>query len=117
MRIEDWGVIPYNEAWRKQNLYFEELLTEKRNGENCNDLLIFCEHTAVYTIGRHGNSNNLLIDEKKLQKLNAEVIKVDRGGDITFHGPGQLICYPILDLEHYHLGLKQYLYTLEELII
>lgn len=117
MKIEDWGTIPYEEAWTKQNQYFEELIAGKQNGGQCCNRLIFCEHNPVYTLGRHGNDNNLLIDKHRLQQLGAEVKRVDRGGDITFHGPGQLVCYPILDLEHYHLGLKQYLHTLEEAVI
>jgi lipoyl(octanoyl) transferase len=79
--------------------------------------LLFVEHPHVYTLGKSGNQNNLLIDSKFLEKIGATYYHIDRGGDITYHGPGQIVGYPIFDLEQFGMGIKQYIYTLEEAII
>ena len=80
-------------------------------------VLILCEHPAVYTLGKSGHEGNLLVDETFLRKINASYYRTDRGGDITFHGPGQLVGYPILDLERLGLGLREYVDLLEETVI
>ncbi|MBQ4278896.1 MAG: lipoyl(octanoyl) transferase LipB [Rikenellaceae bacterium] len=80
-------------------------------------VLILCEHPAVYTLGKSGHEGNLLVDETFLRKINASYYRTDRGGDITFHGPGQLVGYPILDLERLGLGLREYVDLLEEAVI
>jgi len=79
--------------------------------------VILCEHPHVYTLGKSGHENNLLINEEFLNKIQATFFKIDRGGDITYHGPGQLVGYPILDLDNHKVSLKQYIHTIEEAII
>ena len=76
-----------------------------------------CEHPHVYTLGRSGKENNMLLSDEQLKAIDATLYHIDRGGDITYHGPGQLVCYPILNLEDYHLGLKEYIHVLEEAVI
>lgn len=115
--IKNLGLISYKKAYKIQNNIFEEAILKKLKGENIEGSILFCEHPHVYTIGKSGNRNNLLITEDRLKQLNAEFFPVDRGGDITYHGPGQIVMYPIIDLENYHLGVKDYIYLLEYLII
>ena len=115
--IKNLGLISYKKAYKIQNDIFEEAILKKLKGENIEGSILFCEHPHVYTIGKSGNRNNLLITEDRLKQLNAEFFPVDRGGDITYHGPGQIVMYPIIDLENYHLGVKDYIYLLEYLII
>ena len=78
---------------------------------------MLCEHPHVYTLGRSGKEANMLLDEEQLERIGATYYHIDRGGDITYHGPGQLVCYPILYLEDFHLGLKAYVHVLEEAVI
>ncbi|RLD48863.1 MAG: lipoate--protein ligase [Bacteroidetes bacterium] len=115
--IKNLGLISYKKAYKIQNDIFEEAILKKLKGENIEGSILFCEHPHVYTIGKSGNRNNFLITEDRLKQLNAEFFPVDRGGDITYHGPGQIVMYPIIDLENYHLGVKNYIYLLEYLII
>jgi lipoyl(octanoyl) transferase len=113
----DWGLIPYNEAWKKQESLFSEsirLKTEKLPAEN---YLVFCEHPHVYTLGKSGNEQNMLLNYIQLQAKHAEFVHSNRGGDITYHGPGQLVGYPIFDLENFGIGLKQYIHRVEEAVI
>jgi lipoyl(octanoyl) transferase len=79
--------------------------------------LLFCEHPHVYTIGKSGSEGNLLVNEAFLKQKGAALFKIDRGGDITYHGPGQIVGYPILDLEAFRSGVKQYIFNMEEAII
>ena len=76
-----------------------------------------CEHPHVYTLGRSGKENNMLLSDEQLKAIDATLYHIDRGGDITYHGPGQLVCYPILNLEEFQLGLKEYVHLLEEAVI
>ena len=113
----DLGVIDYEEALDCQQKAFNELLKEKaqdRKGENC---LFFCEHQPVLTIGKSGKDSNLLIPETLLAQRGVSFFHVQRGGDITYHGPGQITGYPVFDLDSWQLGLKQYIERLEEVII
>ncbi len=114
-----WGEIPYQDAWQRQHEIFDQKIRLKLFNETAEqtDYFILCTHPPVYTIGRNGNRENLLVSEEELRHLGAEFYKIDRGGDITFHGPGQVVGYPIIDLEHYHWGIKTYIYNIEELII
>ena len=112
-----WGNIPYQEAWKLQQKYFESLVEAHFNHEPHHNYIIFCEHPPVYTLGRHGKATNMLLDEAHLKSKGAELIQTDRGGDITFHGPGQVVCYPIINLENFGMGLKAYINTLEEAVI
>lgn len=113
----DWGRIPYAEAWERQTEWFHALVEAKAQQEACDNRIILCEHPHVYTLGRSGKENNMLLNEAQLKAIDATLYHIDRGGDITYHGPGQLVCYPILNLEEFHLGLKQYVHLLEEAVI
>lgn len=113
----DLGNRGYREVWEMQNKWMEEVKAEKLAGKIPRDYLVFVEHPPVYTLGKSGNEANMLIGSLQLRAAHAEFIKVDRGGDITFHGPGQLVAYPILDLESLHLGVKEYVERLEEIVI
>lgn len=117
MEIENWGVISYPEAWQRQTELFDELVNAKQEGRPYVNRIVFCQHPHVYTLGRHGKAANMLLSEEQLERIGASLFHIDRGGDITYHGPGQLVCYPILNLEDYHLGLKEYIYVLEEAVI
>lgn len=121
----DWGLIDYKEAWEKQESLFDETVrikTQNRDNQNgeqqtTNDYLIFCEHPHVYTLGKSGKQEHLLLDEKGLEDKHATYYKINRGGDITYHGPGQIVGYPILDLDHFFTDIHKYLRYLEEAII
>jgi len=118
--FEDLGLIDYQEAWDDQERRFRALVDYKRDpGDNRMPprYLLFCEHPHVYTLGRSGNEQNLLIRQDFLKKIDATYYRTNRGGDITYHGPGQIVGYPILDLDLLGIGLKQYVTILEDAII
>lgn len=110
---EDWGLIDYREAWKRQKNLCDLLKLNKNHDE----YLIIAEHPSVFTLGFHGNENNLLISNNDLKKIGAECIRIERGGDITCHNPGQLVIYPIIDLYKHSLGVKEYIELLEKSII
>jgi lipoyl(octanoyl) transferase len=122
---QDIGVKDYKEAWELQDKIFRKLIDNKLHENQSNSLeknsdsgtLIFVEHPHVYTLGKSGSENNLLIDHIQLQTKDAKFYKTDRGGDITYHGPGQIVGYPIFDLEKIKVSLREYIYRLEEAII
>ena len=114
---QDLGRIVYAKALDIQTEKFNALLAAKAKGEKGRNELLFCEHNPVLTIGKSGKDSNLLIPEARLQALGVSYYHINRGGDITYHGPGQITGYPIFDLETWHIGLKQYIYRLEETII
>lgn len=116
----DWGKIHYEEAWHRQQQLFDERLAQKRlhDGDNrLPDCLVVCEHYPVLTLGKSGRADNLLVSQQLLARRGVEYFPVDRGGDITFHGPGQVVMYPIFDLAHYGIGLKEYIFRIEEAVI
>jgi lipoyl(octanoyl) transferase len=113
----DWGLTPYAEAYERQKALFDTAVKRKIAREQVRNTLIFCEHPHVITIGRHGSDANLLFPEEVLKEKQASLFRVDRGGDITYHGPGQLVGYPILDLESFRIGLKEYIYRIEAAVI
>ncbi|MES2456585.1 MAG: lipoyl(octanoyl) transferase LipB [Bacteroidota bacterium] len=119
----DWGLIDYQQGWDKQEAFFEKTVVVKTanrtNGTNVAtpNYLIFCEHPHVYTLGKSGHPENLLLDEQGLKDKSAVYYKINRGGDITYHGPGQIVGYPILDLDNFFTDIHLYLRTLEEAII
>lgn len=116
--FEDWGLMPYRKAYERQILMFEERIATKQSGMNVPaDVWVFCEHSPVITLGRHGNPHNLLFSPADIERKGVEFVATDRGGDITFHGPGQCVCYPIFDLERLGIGLKQYVDRLEQVVI
>ena len=107
----------YKECWEYQQRLFEEQLRKQGDGSDDAGVILFVEHPAVYTLGKSGKMSNMLISEEYLRSLGAEFHHIDRGGDITFHGEGQVVCYPILDLEKLGIGLRRYIEILEESII
>src|SRR5574344_171950 len=116
----DWGLIDYKEAWDRQEGIFKGKIDEKLSSPKTSYIqqdFILCEHPHVYTLGMHGEVNNLLINEDFLKKINATYYKTNRGGDITYHGFGQIVGYPILDIETLGLSLKDYIWTIEEMVI
>lgn len=127
VQLENWGLIDYQEAWSKQEEIFKSIVDLKmanRKKEEANEPiitppnhLIFCEHPHVYTLGKSGSLDNLLLSEEGLKEKKAVFYKINRGGDITYHGPGQIVCYPILDLEQFFTDIHKYLRFLEEAVI
>ena len=109
--------MPFAECWEYQQSLFNDLLAKQGDGSDFVGTIIFVEHPAVYTLGKSGKMSNMLIDEARLKALGAEFYHIDRGGDITFHGEGQVVCYPILDLEKLGIGLRRYIEILEQSII
>ncbi len=114
----------YQPVWDLQRSVQEKLIEEKRaeskgefEGDRKNDALLFVEHPHVYTLGKSGAEENMLRSMLELQKLEAEFVKIDRGGDITYHGPGQIVGYPIMDLDRHFTDIHKYLRFLEEVII
>ena len=113
----NWNTIPYQKAWDEQEALFNETITEKLQGHETSNYLILCEHPHVFTLGKNGVMSNLLVNQTQLQAVQAEFIQTNRGGDITYHGPGQLVGYPIFDLDNFKLGLKQFIDKMETAII
>lgn len=118
MNYIDWGLIDYKEAWDRQEEMFERKISEKINyKKDIEQDFILCEHPHVYTLGKNGERNNLLINDEFLKKIEATYYHTNRGGDITYHGFGQIVGYPIFDIEALYLSLKSYIHTIEEMII
>jgi lipoyl(octanoyl) transferase len=118
IKFHNIGLRDYQETWNYQEELFQEVLQQKnQNDPNLLHHLIFCEHPHVYTLGKSGDEHNLLLNYIQLQAKHAQFIHTNRGGDITYHGPGQLVGYPIISLNHFNLGLKEYIFNLEEVII
>ena len=121
--IKDLGVVDYKECWDYQEELFKNIVDIKIKNriESSNKLtsnyFLFVEHPHVYTLGKSGNMNNLLVSENELIKKDAKFYKINRGGDITYHGPGQIVGYPILDLDNFFTDIHKYLRFLEEVII
>ena len=121
--FQDLGLIDYKKCWDYQEELFSEILAikslnrkeEKTN--KTNNYLLFCEHPHVYTLGKSGDEKNLLVNEEYLKSRGATFYKINRGGDITYHGPGQIVGYPILDLDNFFTDIHKYLRFLEEAII
>lgn len=115
--FEDLGLIDYKKAWDYQEEQFEKVMQQKLNGSGNLHHLIFCEHPHVYTLGKSGEGSNLLISDETLKRINATYYHTNRGGDITYHGPGQIVVYPIFNLEAFGITLKDYVHKLEQIII
>lgn len=119
---KDIGLKDYKETWDYQASLFNKLIDNKKETENTPQAklpgtLILVEHPHVYTLGKSGSANNLLVDSIQLRKKDATFYHIDRGGDITYHGPGQIVGYPIFDLEEIKVSLREYIHRLEEAII
>lgn len=104
-------------AWKQQEELHQEVIAAKLRGEDTGNYLLFVEHNHVYTLGKSGSEANMLINAIQLQAAHAEFVKVNRGGDITYHGPGQLVVYPIVDMANFGVGVKDYVDRLEEVVI
>ena len=115
--FEDLGLIDYKKAWDYQEEQFEKVMQHKIAAKGDLHYLLFCEHPHVYTLGKSGASNNLLISDEMLKRINATYYHINRGGDITYHGPGQIVVYPIFNLDAFGITLKEYIHKLEEVII
>lgn len=113
----DLGRIAYADALTIQTAAYDALLNAKAENRAGENKLFFCEHHPVLTIGKSGKDSNLLMPEEMLRQRGVSFYHINRGGDITYHGPGQITGYPVFDLDCWHLGLKQYIHTLEEIII
>jgi len=115
--FEDIGASSYKEVWDYQEKLLHENVEHKRNGEYTTNYLLFTEHAPVYTLGKNGNTMHVLVSEQQRKQKGIEYFHINRGGDITFHGPGQLVGYPIFDLDQFKTDLGWYLRSLEEVII
>ncbi len=123
VELIDLGLIPFQEAWDYQEKLFQKIVEQKQQNRKekrtdpTSNYLLFCEHPHVYTLGKSGKQSNLLINESFLESKGASLFRINRGGDITYHGPGQLVAYPILDLDNFNLSIKSYINSLEEVVI
>ncbi|WP_256010670.1 lipoyl(octanoyl) transferase LipB [Desertivirga xinjiangensis] len=123
VQFQDWGLMDYQEAWDKQEETFTKVVDQKTLNRTkaaedpTSNYLIFVQHPHVYTLGKSGKPENLLLDEQGLKDKAASYYKINRGGDITYHGPGQIVGYPILDLDNFFTDIHLYLRTLEEAVI
>ena len=111
------GTMPYREAWAKQERLLESIKAAKEKGEDTENYLLFVEHPHVYTLGKSGDEANMLVNAAQLRAEHAEFVRVNRGGDITYHGPGQLVVYPVIDMANFGVGVKDYVDRLEEVVI
>tara|TARA_Y100000992_G_scaffold50864_1_gene29997 strand:- start:2390 stop:3097 length:708 start_codon:yes stop_codon:yes gene_type:complete len=117
------GEIKFKDAWERQEEKFNSIIDTKiynrksKSQKKTKNYIITCSHPHVYTLGKSGNEKNLLIDNEEIERRNLEYYKINRGGDITYHGPGQLVIYPIIDLENFFTDIHKYLRYLEESII
>ncbi len=123
VEVRDLGLVDYKETWEMQEMIFQGIvdvkISNRRNStsEETSNYLLLVEHPHVYTLGKSGDISNLLLNEDQLAKKGATYYKINRGGDITYHGPGQIVGYPILDLENFFTDIHKYLRFLEEVII
>ena len=123
--FEDLGLVEYQKAWDYQEEIFKKLVALKVSNRKLPEehqqptpnYLLFCEHPHVFTLGKSGEAKNLLLKERELEIVNAKFHKINRGGDITYHGPGQIVGYPILDLDNFFTDIHRYLRLLEEAVI
>jgi lipoyl(octanoyl) transferase len=123
VHVRDLGLIDYKEAWDYQEALFKEIIDLKIENRKLDldtpteNYVLFCEHPHVFTLGKSGDENHLLLNADKLSEHNATYYKINRGGDITYHGPGQLVVYPILDLDNFFTDIHKYMRFLEETVI
>lgn len=115
--LHDIGFMDYEEVWQLQKEIFHRSVQEKLSGLKPEHHLILCEHPHVYTMGKSAKQTNLLLSESELRDKSIDVFDIERGGDITYHGPGQLVVYPIFDLEQLNIGVKQFVHHIEQAII
>ena len=123
---QDWGLVEYGQAWEQQEALLQQNLALKKAGRDqgldpmaiqTRSHLLFCEHPPVYTLGKSGKMEHVLLSDDEIRQRGIAFYPTNRGGDITFHGPGQVVCYPIIDLEHWYTDIGKYLRNLEEVVI
>ncbi len=117
INIKDLGQYEYGACWDYQKSLFSKILENKHQNWPSKNTLLLVEHPHVYTLGKHGKKENLLITDQWLNEIGASFYEIDRGGDITYHGPGQLVVYPVFDLENFGIRTREFVYRLEESII
>lgn len=117
VQFKDLKNIEYKEAWDFQETLFKEVIQAKLDKKPKGGYLLFCEYPHVFTLGKSGEEDNFLIHKEFLEQINATYFQTNRGGDITYHGPGQIVGYPIIDLDQFGVALKDYIYKLEDAII
>ena len=125
VEYRDLGTVEYNQAWAYQENLFNEIIEIKKQNNDLpldhqlttSNYLLFCEHPHVFTLGKSGEQENLLVDSLQLRARHADFVRTNRGGDITYHGPGQIVGYPILNLSYFVKGAREYIEKLEEAII
>ena len=121
--VKNLGLLDFEKTFDIQKDFQNQIIETKLNNRKNNlnsitpNFLLFVEHDHVYTLGNSGNENNLIFDKKRLEEMGIKYHKTNRGGDITYHGPGQLVCYPILDLENFYRDIHKYLRDLEDVVI
>ena len=121
--VKDLGVLSYEDSWEHQKTIFDNIISQKiknrtlKKKNKTDNYLLIVEDKPIFTIGKSGDTSNLLLDTEQLKSKNIQFKKINRGGDITFHGSGQVVGYPILDLDNFFTDIGQYLRTLEEVII
>ena len=113
LQIEQLGLSPYQVAYDRQM----QLLKKLHNNDEEDDVCLILEHPPVFTLGRNGLPENVTVSKSFLAERNIELIRIERGGEVTYHGPGQLVCYPILNLRRQKLGIIEFVHTLEELML
>lgn len=121
----NWDLVDYQQAWDKQAEYFNAIVEQKINNRDkpeneitiTPNYLFLCEHPHVYTLGKSGKREHLLANDQQLSEAKAQYLETNRGGDITYHGPGQLVCYPVLDLDNFFTDIHKYMRFLEEAVI
>lgn len=125
VQFKDLGTLDYKQAWDFQEEVFSATVSRKVNNRKSgpeeqiptDNYLLFCQHPHVYTLGKSGKEEHLLLDDNAREKRNVEYYRINRGGDITYHGPGQLVGYPILDLDNFFTDIHRYIRTIEEAVI
>lgn len=118
IKVIDRGLAPYDEVLKEQQYIFDSLVARQKSGEEITDeTIIIVEHPHVFTMGVHAHSANMLVNDVWLQNNGIHCVKIKRGGDITYHGPGQIVVYPIISLQKHRLGVKQYVTLLEQAVI
>lgn len=124
-KVIDLGLTDFNETWTYQTELFNQILEVKKKNRELPDheqeptqnFLIFCEHPHVYTLGKSGDEKNMLIPKEELHTIGASYYPINRGGDITYHGPGQIVAYPVIDMENFFTDIHKYMRLLEEAVI
>ncbi|MEK9602865.1 MAG: lipoyl(octanoyl) transferase LipB [Flavobacteriaceae bacterium] len=123
VKVSDWGALSYDAAWERQEQFFSDIIAQKKENRNLetplptDNFLFWVEHPPVFTLGKSGKIEHLLLQQKEIKAKGISFFKTNRGGDITFHGPGQIVGYPILDLDNFFTDIHKYLRYLEEVII